>query len=406
MKKSSEDMLVCTKCIADPRFAQWIRQTGRRGQCDFDSGHGNRGRAVPVGAFAVHVDEFFRERYELGEEEGYFDGNSDRLSYRQRGSTLLEILSDDLRADSDVVVQAIIDNLPDVSHRDIAQGADPFYDDLACYESIEDVHARERADQEEYWYENRFAFQWDDFCRTVQYERRFFNIKQLLDNLFGKPTDYEGEQINPLYLLKAGQSIFRTRLLDDSFTEEVLHRNPARELSAPPPERTRAGRMNVEYIPAFYGAFSDYTAVAELRPGIGENVAIGEFALQRDVKVFDFTVFSSAKKDGSSVVYEHTRYEFIDQMEAEISRHVLPYEKQRQYISTQIVAEYLREYFKCEGVIYRSSVVKNDAAESRNIVLLPQRHSFVGHDIAVLNYKSHRIEQIDDVTYQFADVRF
>src|SRR5271155_5801883 len=58
------------------------------------------------------------------------------------------------------------------------------FDPLALYESIADVEALERADQEEYWYENRFSFQWKDFCSTVQYGRRFFKIKELLDNLF------------------------------------------------------------------------------------------------------------------------------------------------------------------------------------------------------------------------------
>ena len=102
--------------------------------------------------FATHVDEFFRERYQLGGEESYFTEESDNVSYRQRGSSLLEILASDLASNDDVVVEAIIANLPDVSHRDIAQGADPFYDDTACYESIAEVEARERADSEAYWY--------------------------------------------------------------------------------------------------------------------------------------------------------------------------------------------------------------------------------------------------------------
>jgi hypothetical protein len=55
--------------------------------------------------------------------------------------------------------------------------------------------------------------------------------------------------------------------------------------------------MNVEYIPVFYGAFSEETAVAEIRPGIGEEVAVGEFELRRELRVFDFTAFSLRKGD-------------------------------------------------------------------------------------------------------------
>jgi hypothetical protein len=216
MNKSSEEMLLCTKCITASPFADWIRENGQPGQCDFDIRHGHRGRVVTVEAFAVHVDEFFRAHYQLGGEEPYFTEESDNVAYRQRGSSLFEILSDELNSADDVVVQAIIENLPDVSHREIQKGAERFYDDAASYESIADVEALERADQEEYWYENRFAYQWEDFCQKVQYERRFFRTKELLDKLFGKPSEYEGGKINPVYMLKADQKIFRARILGSS----------------------------------------------------------------------------------------------------------------------------------------------------------------------------------------------
>ena len=402
MNKSSEQEFLCAKCITDKRFAKWIRENGRRGQCDFDAEHGKRGSVVSVKALAVYVDEFFREHYQLGEDEPYATEDSDNIHYRQRGLSLLEILNDELCSNDDTVVEAIIENLPDVSWHDIAQGAYRFYDDTAGYESIADVQARERADFEEYWYERRFVYQWEDFCQKVQYERRFFKTKELLDKLFGKPTEYEGGPINPVYMLKAGQKIFRARIFDDGFTRDELSRNPATQLGAPPRERAQAGRMNVEYIPAFYGAFSADTAVAEIRPGIGEEVAIGEFVLQRDVKVFDFTVFSRAASDRWNEVYAHTRYGFIRQMEDQIGRRVLPYEKQRQYISTQIVAEYLKEYFGCEAVIYSSSMIRDRSAENRNVVFLPRAEGFVGDDTAVLKYERYDVKEILNVTYELA----
>ncbi len=100
--------------------------------------------------------------------------------------------------------------------------------------------------------------------------------------------------------------------------------------------------MNVEYIPAFYAAFSEETAVAEIRPGIGEHVAVGEFVVQRELRVFDFTVFARAPREQWKEVYGHTRYDFIHQMEGEISKPVLPFDRQREYIPTQIAAEYVR----------------------------------------------------------------
>ena len=177
--------------------------------------------------------------------------------------------------------------------------------------------------------------------------------------------------------------------------------NPAAELGAPPRERARAGRMNAEYIPAFYGAFSAQTAVAEMRPGIGEEIAIGEFILLQEVKVFDFTVFSRPSAiNESSEIDDHTRYDFIMQMEDEVSHRVLPDDKQLQYISTQVVAEYLKEYFGCEAVIYRSAVVSDKTSENRNIVFLPRANKFVGANNAILKYDRAEILSVEDVTYQ------
>jgi hypothetical protein len=204
-------------------------------------------------------------------------------------------------------------------------------------------------------------------------------------------------------MLPSGQKIFRARLLDDLLTEERLQTDPAHELGAPPTERTRAGRMNVEYIPAFYAAFSGDTAVAEIRPGIGEQVAIGEFTLRRELKTFDFTAFDRTDREHLEKAHTHTRYDFISQMEGEISKPILAFDRQREYIPTQIVAEYLREYFACDAVIYRSSMIKDRNRESRNIVLLNKGRPFVGVPAAPLAFTSFTSKDVADVVYRLVD---
>jgi len=400
MVQSSEDPEtgLCEKCIGNPRFGDWIVQNGRKGECEFDSTHGNSNSVVTVEEFAEEVDRYFRETYQLGEEYMYVTEDSDNPSYETHGEPYEDILANDLECDSDVL-SAIVENLPDWSHRDIAQGADPFYID-ANYERISDAEKRFRAEEEERWYENRFTYQWDDFCQMVQYQRRFFKIKESLDDLFGKPQEYEGGAIKPVYALKAGQKIFRARILDEEFTFDRLTQNPVIELGAPPRTKARAGRMNVEYIPAFYAAFGQDTAIAELRPGLRDQVVVGEFILQKELRVFDFTAFSRPDSDWREL-RAHTRYAFITQMEDEISKPLRPFEKQREYIATQIVAEYLREHFDCDAVIYKSSMVKGNKTDNRNIVILDRGVDFVGTG-QVLLLARHDIEDIDDITYQIS----
>jgi hypothetical protein len=387
---------ICEKCIGNPRFADWIVKNGRKGECEFDSTHGTSDNVVSVEEFAEEVDRYFRETYQLGEEYMYATEDSDNPSYDTYGEPYEDILANDLECDRSVL-SAIIDNLPDCSHYDIAQGAEPFYID-ANYEPISAAEKRFQAEEEERWYENRFAYQWDDFCQTVQYERRFFRIKEPLDALFGKPEEYEGGAINPMYALKAGQRILRARLLNEEFTIDRLNQNPAAELGAPPRARARAGRMNVEYIPAFYAAFSEDTAIAELRPSIGDQIVVGQFFLRNELRVFDFTAFSRPDSDWKEL-RAHTRYEFITQMENEISKPLRPFERQREYIATQIVAEYLREHFGCDAVIYKSSMIRGNQADNRNIVILDRGVDFVGTG-GVLSLARHDIRDIHDVTYQ------
>lgn len=400
----NDELSLCAKCTSNAQFAKWIEENGSYGECDFDKSHGRSNAVVTVEAFAEEVDRYFRDKYQRGEEYMYATASSDNPSYDTHGEPYQDILGNDLECDEDVF-NAVVASLPDCSDRDISQGDEPFYDDCANYELIADANKRSRADEEEYWYENRFAFQWEDFCKTVQFQRRFFKTKELLDSLFGKPSEYREGAVRPIYELKAGQVIFRARVLDDGFNHDHFRHSPAAELSAPPKERARAGRMNVEYIPAFYAAFSEETAIAEMRPSIGDKVAVGEFVLQKDITVLDFTVFSSLADDKRKEAYFHTRYDFIRQMEGEISKPILPFEKQREYFATQIVAEYLREYFGCDAVIYKSSMIRSGDADNRNVVIFYKGSEFVGNE-QVLSLSRHHVANVQDVVYRTAPDRF
>jgi hypothetical protein len=173
-------------------------------------------------------------------------------------------------------------------------------------------------------------------------------------------------------------------------------------LGAPPAERTQGGRMNVDFIPVFYATFARSTAVAELRPGIGDSIAIGEFTTRVPLKVFDFTVFDRRAANWRHF-HSHSRYDFINQMQDQISRPVRPHERQREYIATQIVAEYLKSYFGCDAVIFKSSMQRDGAEDNRNIVIL-HREVFVGNDNpGVVTYVDWSMQNVVDVRYTTVD---
>jgi hypothetical protein len=86
-------------------------------------------------------------------------------------------------------------------------------------------------------------------------------------------------------------------------------------------------------------------------------------------------------------------------MEAEISKPILPYEKQREYIATQIVAEYLREYFDCDAVIYRSSMHKGEDVDNRNVVIFYRGDDFIEGARRTVSLSRRYVTTIADVVY-------
>lgn len=404
MSNQSDDPNICTKCIGSGQFSTWIQEHGVAGECEIDSDHDGE-FVVAVSVFAIEVDRWFRETYVEGADGWGSSEDSDNPVHFQHGEPFEAILSEELYCEEDTL-NLVIKHLPDISDHDFAQGSEPFYTDRN-YETIAEALDREQKEQADYWYENRFHYQWKDFCKRVQFERRFFDLKEPLDELFGPdPTAYEQGAIAPVYTLAPGLKLYRARLLGNGLDEEKLAKDAEKELGAPPVDRAQAGRMNVEFIPAFYAAFNTEIAVAEIRPGIGENVAVGEFVLQRGLKVFDFTAFSTAARERRHGGFSHTRYEFISQMEDEISEPVHASDKQREYIPTQIIAEYIARHMKCDAVIYRSSMIRDREKENRNIVLINRGAPFTGAPEAPLSYSSFSIKIVTDIKYQIDDQLF
>lgn len=398
----SDERNVCIQCLSDGILRNWIDEIGTNADCDFDEGHGTD-ICVTVDELAEEADRWFQANYQPGGETIEVDSNpdSDRVYHGTEGQPYEEIFSDELGA-SDEVNQAVIDALPDASHHDIMQGGELFYTDAHNFELIADARAREKADQDDYWFANRYGFEWAEFCRQVQFSSRFFGIKQRLDELFGEPEEYGTGPVKPLYELPAGQTLYRARLMRDDLTEEALNASGALKLGAPPSDRTQGGRMNVEFIPVFYAAFSKKTVVGEIRPSIGDSIAIGIFRTRVPLKVFDFTAFDQRAADRKHF-FEHSRYDFVTQLQTEISRPVRPHERQREYIATQIVAEYLKSFFGCDAIIYRSSMQRDEQDDNRNIVILNPQNFVGAGDPSALTYESWSMEEVTDVRYTTVD---
>lgn len=105
-------------------------------------------------------------------------------------------------------------------------------------------------------------------------------VDQMLDmlsNLFQCDTSEEG------YILRPKQSI-------DWWTENRFQGFDAEESTAPPKEFVSSGRANPAHIRYLYLSEDSVTPVYEVRPIVEQDVSVAKFVLQKDIKVFDFSL--------------------------------------------------------------------------------------------------------------------
>ena len=129
--------------------------------------------------------------------------------------------------------------------------------------------------------------------------------------------------------------------------------------------------MNAEGIPVFYGALDERTCVAEIRAPVGSYVVLGEFELLARVSILDLTALSIPYSGVSHFDPDYTevrsREKFLLEWVQEISRPVIPQEEAREYLASQVVADYLANRVdpRLDGMIFNSS---QTGGAGRNLV--------------------------------------
>ena len=201
-------------------------------------------------------------------------------------------------------------------------------------------------------------------CETTLSET--FADLQKIRTIIGEPVVRE---IGPE---KEGPFVYRGR---KALSADELYRilkSPASELGPPPSQLAAAGRMNSAGIPVFYGAQQRKVCVAEVRPPVGSRVVTGKFELIRTVRLLDLDLLEQAFVETSHFDERYSehygRHAFLKQLVAEITAPVMPEEETKEYLPTQMMADFLsfRVCPRLDGILFRSS--QTDGA-GQNVVL-------------------------------------
>lgn len=222
-------------------------------------------------------------------------------------------------------------------------------------------------------FESKNAF-WD-FARTVQSDRRF-----IFD---GKSGDFiaavRAASKSRAYFLKSGTPLFRAQAGSEFSIEEekgVEWEHPlSKARMIPNPKFTsRGGRANPPGFAYLYLATNENTALAEMRPWVGETLTLAIFKMKKKIKL----VICRAGKEnlGDRIFEENPSKEMLDSfvwndISGAFSRPVNREDQESAYLPTQILAE----AFKAEG--FDGLAYQSGLERGTNVVLFNPRNARV-----------------------------
>jgi hypothetical protein len=244
---------------------------------------------------------------------------------------------------------------------------------------------------------------WSAFQQSIKHNGRFFNSNatKLLEEIITPIlTEQWAHDISTVKIIKPTNEdrfVYRGRIAHDKQSQLKIHASPIRQLSAPPPNLNKAGRMNAAGIGAFYASFDRKTCIAELRCPVGGEVISGKFEIIRELRVLDLTALEKTSAYLSyfapGFIERHSYTKFIRRFHDEIRKPVIPDHEQLDNLPTQFVCEYLWSQIspRFDGLVYGSAQLSEGA---NNIVLFP-------HALEVEGYR----EEIEDKTLQMHSFR-
>lgn len=227
--------------------------------------------------------------------------------------------------------------------------------------------------------------EWAEIEDSLRAEARYLNpkVSRFLESLFGELVHHV-ETGGRSVIVDAGPGtsttgLYRARTFESEKELEKALQHPERNLGAPPAALTKkVGRMNSIGQPAFYGAIDKQTAVAEIRPPVGSWVAVAQFRIIRPLKLLDLRLLEATqvRKESSffdpATISSAHKIAFLRKMANVMAMPVLPDHENRDYLTTQVVADYLAMMtdVSIDGMIYRSVQRSSSSdAEGTNVVL-------------------------------------
>jgi len=360
---------LCVACIGEQYLADEICAKGKRAKCSYC---GKTRRSYSVGVLAERVEAAFEQHYVRTSDQ---PNDYQFMLLRDRESSYEwyragEPVTDAIMTAADIPQEAAedIQKILEDKHEDIELAKMGEETDFAG-----DSQYEEKSASDEIWQE-----EWRSFENSIKTEARFFSrtAANHLTSIFDGIDKLQTHDGRPL-VSDAGpgtdfHTVYRARVFQsDDKLESALCR-PDNQLGSPPALLSTAGRMNARGISVFYGTNDQKTAIAEVRPPVGSQVAVAQFEIIRKLRLLDLTALSDVRVTGSifdaRLAGRMERAVFLRSLSKRITRPVMPDDEPFEYLATQAVADFLatESSVPIDGIIFPSVQAAGDVL---NIVL-------------------------------------
>jgi hypothetical protein len=365
-KKKDLKEFICSDCINEPYVEALIQNEGEEGDCPFCD---SENKLISLERLATITDKVIQALYRptASEPEGYelslLKDKESHYLWEREGITIEDIIVELLGTD-DEVAERLGKVLRDENYDiELAKmGEEGFYDDEVRYEEVLPN-------------EENYSRAWFEFENNIKKTSRYFGHEEFLNKIFKDINNLDKGSKNPIVQVVGPKrkisSIFRARVMHPEKLEHALA-NLELELSPPSLNQSKPGRMNPHGIATFYGALNYQTAIAEVRPPIDAKVIVGKFDFIKDLRVLDLNALGKIEINGSIFDPEHRKKieltRFLSSLGARMSKPVLPDDEPFEYLSTQIISDFLawNKEINLQGIIYPSSYSDN---EGQNVVI-------------------------------------
>lgn len=223
---------------------------------------------------------------------------------------------------------------------------------------------------------------WDEFRDEIKHNNRFFPKSENLDIQELKAW------LQELEITKYPKVLYRARISIDKKLVEI------KDMGKPPLSIATAGRANPYGISYLYMATNKKTAIAEIRPHKGDVVSIVKIRISTRLRLADLrnpkNYLSPFVRPESSTDELFKYIELLKKLGEELTKPILPREANLEYLSSQYLAELIKDA-NFDGIIYKSSVGNGD-----NIALFSDKNvefqEVELYEVENLTFKSSKIE--------------